>query len=256
MNFYLTGIEGMPKLLDCCNDDPMKYFSKKTYADAFHRMYQEHVPTFDAIEQGYLTVIDKEQFLTNMADALAAYGAQKYAACPKRSKRDHLMMDLNLTMAAFVLPMILEFHGESSGPLAQKATEAWKRQFPKSALKASEYRYIEEGFHKKFCYITTAVCESFGRQDDCYELRTLRSYRDGYLASRPDGAELIHLYYDVAPSIVKHINRRENRKEIYESIWEQYLAPCISMIEEGRLADCEQRYEEMVFTLKDQYFLS
>ena len=29
MNFYLTGIEGMPKLLDCCGDDPMKYFSKK-----------------------------------------------------------------------------------------------------------------------------------------------------------------------------------------------------------------------------------
>lgn len=29
MNFYLTGIEGMPKLLDCCGDDPMKYFSKR-----------------------------------------------------------------------------------------------------------------------------------------------------------------------------------------------------------------------------------
>lgn len=30
MNAYLTGIEGMPKLLDCCEDDPMQYFKKKT----------------------------------------------------------------------------------------------------------------------------------------------------------------------------------------------------------------------------------
>ena len=108
MNFYLTGIEGMPKLLDCCGDDPMKYFSKKAYGDAFQRMYQEHLETFDAIEQGYSTVIDKEQFLMNMADALTEYAGKKYDSCTKRTKRDHMMMDLNLTMAAFVLPMVLE----------------------------------------------------------------------------------------------------------------------------------------------------
>lgn len=70
MNAYLTGIEGMPKLLDCCEDDPMQYFKKKTYADSFQKMYQQHITTFDAIEQGYNTVIDKEQFLSNMAEAL------------------------------------------------------------------------------------------------------------------------------------------------------------------------------------------
>ena len=77
MNAYLTGIEGMPKLLDCCEDDPMQYFKKKTYADSFQKMYQQHITTFDAIEQGYNTVIDKEQFLSNMAEALAKYGTEE-----------------------------------------------------------------------------------------------------------------------------------------------------------------------------------
>ena len=115
------------------------------------------------------------------------------------------MMDMNLTMAVFVLPMILEFHGNSSVPLSEKVLAAWKQEFPKSTLQAAEYSYIEAGFHKKFCYITTAVCETFGKPDDCYELRLLRTYRDGYLAGTPGGEEMIRKYYDVAPSIVKHI---------------------------------------------------
>ncbi len=254
MNYYLTGIEGMPKLLDCCDGDPMQYFKKKTYPDAFRRMYQEHVATLDAIENGYNMVIDKEQFLENMANALGEYAAGKINSCTRRNQRERLMMDMNMTMAAFVLPMVLEFHGNSSAPLADKLLEAWKKQFPKSSLQAAEYSYIEQGFHKKFCYITTAVCETFGRTDDCYELTLLRDYRDTYLASVPDGEKMIQEYYDVAPSIVKHINQKEDSKDIYRSIWSEYLKPCIDMIEEGRMEECRIHYQEMVETLRGKYF--
>ena len=34
MNFYLTGIEGMPKLLECCKD-PLPYFKKKVYEEKY-----------------------------------------------------------------------------------------------------------------------------------------------------------------------------------------------------------------------------
>lgn len=256
MNAYLTGIEGMPKLLDCCGDDPMQYFKKQTYADSFQKMYQQHIVTFDAIEQGYNTVIDKEQFLTNMAEALAKYGTEKYSACSKKSQKERCLMDMNLVMAVFVLPMILEFHGNSSKPLSEKVIAAWKQEFPKSSLQAAEYTYIETGFHKKFCYITTAVCENFGKPDDCYELRTLRSYRDEYLACAPGGQDMIRKYYDVAPAIVKHINQQPQRNEIYESIWTEYLSPCIQMIEKNQLDECRVLYEDMVDTLAEKYFLS
>ena len=55
---------------------------------------------------------------------------------------------------------------------------AWKEAFPKSALQATSFEEIEQGFRKKFCYITSAVCETFGKPDDCYELTLLRNYRD------------------------------------------------------------------------------
>ena len=164
-------------------------------------------------------------------------------------------MDLNMSMAVFILPMVLEFKGNSSKPLSEKLTNSWKKAFPKSNIQAAEFSFIEEGFHKKFCYITTAVCESFGKADNCYELTLLRDYRDTYLASLPDGEALIEEYYDVAPSIVKHINQKASSHDIYYSIWEQYLSPCINMIEHGQMEECCELYKKMVYDLKDEYFL-
>lgn len=253
MNYYLTGIEGMPKLLDCC-EDPLRYFKKSVYPDTFKRLYCENTETFDAIENGYNMVIDKDQFLTNMSNALTAYAVEKVNGCKRRGDKERMMMDLNMSMAVFVVPMVLEFKGNSSKPLSEKLLESWKQEFPKSSLQAAEFEYIEQGFHKKFCYITTAVCEMFGHPDDCYELTVLRDYRDGYLASLPDGEALIHDYYDVAPTIVKHIGQRENSAEIYRSIWETYLEPCITMIEQEQLEKCKEHYKEMVYFLQKEYF--
>ena len=254
MNYYLTGIEGMPKLLECCMD-PLPYFKKKVYAEAFQRFYQQNLATFDAIENGYNSVIDKEQFTENMANALTEYAVEKINACKKKSAKEHLQMDLNMAMAVFVIPMVLEYKGNSSKVLADKLIASWQKSFPKSNIQAAEFSFVEEGFHKKFCYITTAVCESFGKADDCYELSLLRNYRDTYLAELPDGESLIQEYYDVAPSIVKHINQKDTAHEIYRSIWDEYLAPCISMIENGQMEECRNRYEEMVYELKNEYFL-
>ncbi len=253
MNYYLTGIEGMPKLLECCAD-PMRYFKKNLYSDAFLRFYQENVPTFDAIENGYNSVIDKEQFLENMAEAMAEHALAKVDGCRKKSEKERLQLDLNMMVAVFVIPMVLEYKGNSSRPLADKIIASWKKAFPKSNIQAAEFSFVEKGFHKKFCYITTAVCESFQKADNCYELTLLRDYRDTYLAGLPDGGTLINEYYDVAPSIVKHINQREDSHEIYDSIWKKYLSPCISMIEHGQMEECQELYKEMVYDLKKDYF--
>ncbi len=252
MNYYLTGIEGMPKLLECC-EDPLPNFKRNLYPDHFQKLYQMNVQTFDAIENGYNSVIDKDQFLKNMAAALVDYATGRMNQCRRRGDRERRMLDLNMAMVAFVLPMVLEYKGNSSAPLADKLTAGWKEAFPKSDIQAATYAEIEQGFHKKFCYITTAVCQTFGKPDDCYELTLLRNYRDTYLASLPDGKAMIEEYYDVAPSVVKHIAQRENADEIYRLIWENYLSPCIRMIEAGQNEACRQRYEEMVHTLRGEY---
>lgn len=68
------------------------------------------------------------------------------------------------------------------------------------------------------CYITTAVCEQYGKPDDCYELTAFRRFRDCWLMQQPDGKELISQYYDTAPAIVDLINKQENRVEIYNHL--------------------------------------
>ncbi|MCD8347430.1 MAG: hypothetical protein LUD16_05645 [Lachnospiraceae bacterium] len=255
MNEELSELEEVHKLLDCCKDsDVMQLFQKKTYTDAFGRMYQEYIPAFDAIENGYHAADDKERYLTALADALTSYAVEKIDACSRKNKKEHLQMDLNMTMAVFVLPMVLEFHGDSSKPLADEMTRSWKRSFPKTNLQAAPYTTIEDGFHKNWCYITTAVCRTFDKPDDCYELKTLREYRDTYLADSPGGRELIQEYYDVAPSIVKHIDQQPDSAGIYYSIWDEWLAPCISMIEAGQNEACREHYISMVHTLQKKYF--
>ena len=53
------------------------------------------------------------------------------------------------------------------------------------------------------CFITSACCEVLGLSDDCFELRSLRAYRDHVLASTPGGAGDIALYYQIAPVILR-----------------------------------------------------
>ena len=253
MNYYLTAIEGMPRLLNSAGG-ALGSFRKDRYKDAFQKLYLENQPVLEALEQGYLMVIDKDQYLTNMAEALAESACERLEACKRRGAKERLQMDLNLAMAVYVLPMILEYKGQSSKLLAEKAVASWKARFPKTNLQAAQFTYIEQGFHKKYCYITTAVCEVLGRPDDCYELNLLRNYRDTYLASLPDGEALIRQYYDVAPSIVKHIGQSGHSREIYQDIWEDYLQPCIQMIENGESEDCLRLYENMVSVLEEKYF--
>lgn len=91
-------------------------------------------------------------------------------------------MDMNLTMAVFVLPMILEFHGNSSGAALGKGACSLETGISKVHTAGGRILLHRSRISQKFCYITTAVCETFGKPDDCYELRLLRTYRDGYLA--------------------------------------------------------------------------
>lgn len=252
-NVYLTALHAMPELLMNI-DRAMENFKKGRYQSAFEEYCIKNRPTFQAVEEGYGNAVDKEQYLINMADALVSAASEHIGAQKKKSKRDGEMMEYSLRMVVYVFPAMKQFAGESSEPLIEAILKAWKECFPQSNLSAATFAEIESGFHKKWCYITTAVCECFGRPDDCYELQILRDYRDGYLASCLDGEDVIREYYDVAPTIVKRIDRLENRQEVYREIWNQYLDPCIHMIEDDRLEECRELYVKMVRTLQEEYF--
>ncbi len=170
------------------------------------------------------------------------------------NKREQRQMDYNLAMVIYVFPALLETNEASGKAWIDALAGVWKEHFPKTELKAASSKEINAGFKYRFCYITTAVCECLHKPDDCYELTLLRSFRDEYLLQLQNGEEMVHEYYDVAPSIVKHIDKRADASEIYAEIYGQYLKPCIHMIEQGEHAQCAALYEQMVFDLKERYF--
>jgi tetratricopeptide (TPR) repeat protein len=100
------------------------------------------------------------------------------------------------------------------------------------------------------CFITTAVCGSFGKPDDCRELTAFRAFRDNWLAKQPDGKALVAEYYHIAPRIVAAIDAAPDSAGIYRGIWDAYLADCLRLIDSGRFAECRDVYVRMVNDLK------
>lgn len=100
------------------------------------------------------------------------------------------------------------------------------------------------------CYITTAVCDSFGKLDDCYELTMFRNFRDNWLIKQSDGKTLIEEYYNTAPDIVNKINSLDNKNEIYMNIWNEYLSCCLNYLENKKYNECKELYCRMVNVLK------
>jgi hypothetical protein len=88
-----------------------------------------------------------------------------------------------------------------------------------AALAAEEKCTPPEG-----CFITTACCEALGLADDCFELRTLRRYRDDVLANRPGGVADIAAYYELAPLILARLPR-EARQMRLRSVYARYILP-------------------------------
>ena len=81
----------------------------------------------------------------------------------------------------------------------------------------------------------------------------MKQFRDGYFSESTEGKQLIQEYYDIAPTIVKRIDRQENRKELYQDLYEEYLVPCIRKIEEQDYEACKTLYQDMVLKLKERY---
>ena len=103
------------------------------------------------------------------------------------------------------------------------------------------------------CYITTAICEEYGKPDDCYDLTAFRRFRDNWLIHQPDGKALIDRYYRTAPAIVELINNQKDRAEIYRHLNDTYLAKCLDYIENGENEKCRDLYVDMMeYLYKEQ----
>jgi hypothetical protein len=102
------------------------------------------------------------------------------------------------------------------------------------------------------CFITTACIASMQLPDDCYELQTLRTFRDSYVVKLPTGKDLIERYYAIAPKIVKSINRNSNRKGIYDDVFNEIRTAC-ELIEKGNNKAAFLIYSKVVVRLSRRF---
>ncbi len=170
----------------------------------------------------------------------------------KKSKA--ILIDQNrYFLAVYLVPMLQYLQLELGDALTDRIMEDWTKRYPKSAFKKATYEELEAGFMRKgFCFITSAVCDSQNKPDNCYELERFRGYRDQFLMSNEEGRKLVEEYYNRAPRIVTYLNMQVDCEERYQRIWHQYLQPCLLDIEEGRMLQCQERYVRMVRDLNSQ----
>lgn len=76
------------------------------------------------------------------------------------------------------------------------------------------------------CFLTTAAVHTIGLADDCWELQTLRAFRDGPLARTAEGAALSADYYLRAPRIVEAVSERSDAARVWLATYWTGVVPC------------------------------
>ena len=99
------------------------------------------------------------------------------------------------------------------------------------------------------CYLTSACVTHRGLSDDCEELTLLRYFRDNYMKHLEGGPELIAEYYAIAPKIIEAIEKRADRNEIYNDIYQTVLK-CVSLIKQKNYPSTLLLYQNMTLALK------
>ena len=105
----------------------------------------------------------------------------------------------------------------------------------------------------KGCFITTAVCNTFNKPDDCHELRVLRKFRDEFMQSDSFMKSEVQEYYRLAPRICEEIDKQSNSAEIYSSIWENWLKDAVAAVDRSENEKAHTIYKQMVLSLKAEY---
>ena len=245
-------VEGLKALFDSTVECEFHKSSYESYMDEFQTRCSELLSeTARACDRS-------AEDMERIAACIPEYVSDELHKITSKRKRDLRAMDMKMAMVAFYVPLMGEIPSLQARELSKRTVDIWNEKMPEYKIGYSTYDGIKGGFKKGFfsCYITTAVCRSMNKPDDCYELTTLREYRDGYLMHSEGGQQIVEEYYDIAPTIVKRIGRKEDADEIYRGIWEKYLNPCIRLIEEDRREECRDLYITMVRRLEKEYFYS
>lgn len=252
-------MENITRSLTEMYDDMLRYldqFKNNKYQTIMEEMQSKYGTLLEECRRLYEEAEGEEQeaVLCTLADAVADHVTELMEQVPKR-KKEVKAVDYNMVMAVYFIPSIRYTRSAEGDAIAEKIVTVWnERKVTPLVLQSSSYDDVQGGFKKNIlCYITTAVCECQNKPDDCYELTTLRRYRDDYLMQTKEGRSLVQEYYNIAPRIVWAIRMQPDKDRIYQNLYKDYLMPCIHYVEEKRNEECKDLYVDMVRGLEERF---
>lgn len=142
-----------------------------------------------------------------------------------------------------------------------KARSRWeplqKKYDEQKARREEMERQLEEHHddvtYDSGCFVTTAVCSSLNKPDDCEELQLMRHFRDSFLLLSDNGNSLVMEYYRIAPEIIKKINMQHNAKDVYHFLYQNFILPSLDALKEGERNKAIDCYIRMVLSLSKAY---
>jgi hypothetical protein len=105
------------------------------------------------------------------------------------------------------------------------------------------------------CFITTAVCKTLQKPDDCDELMKFRYFRDTFMQETEEMRSEVIEYYEIAPRICYEIEKHgeEFATEKYAMIWETSLKSAFEALDCSDKTRTHKIYKNMVLDLKKEF---
>jgi len=253
---YRSALTELPLLIEDY-DRRLVLFTWDKYAGCFDELEQLGRKILKSAETLMAsTQSDQQALMKELANLLVEAMEQRMDPKIRKTMPKATVIDqLRFFQAVYLIPMIRHLEFGLSEALAAELMQEWHKRYPKYPYQKSDYNKIVEGFQRKgLCFITSAVCETLQKPDDCYELTAFRRFRDTYMLESEDRRSKVEEYYRIAPVIVNSIQMNPDADQRYQAIWTEYLQPCLAALEEGRMEACENLYTGMVYTMKSQYY--
>lgn len=133
---------------------------------------------------------------------------------------------------------LLTSTGPSHGVAGALAEARSAHQDAAGQLKAGACAASDDG-----CFLTTATCGWLGLPDDCWELETLRGFRDTWMQQTP---ELVAAYYATAPAVVDRIASSPDAAALHRAVYVRYVLPSALLVKLGRPAAAQRRYTQLM----------
>ena len=99
----------------------------------------------------------------------------------------------------------------------------------------------------KSCFITTAVMQASGSDDDkAPELEAMRSLRDDYILGELGDTEIVNTYYRIAPRVVLALSKRPDAQQVYKTLYNEFIRPATFMVAQGNMEEAYRIYLMMI----------